>query len=192
MVSMKLTIKLLKWPTAGKPMTLLKRMIEYPMSSFMYPWVISTFLVILPRGGFSIRYEDQMMSMASCWCSLYHLSVVSYDILINWSTLGRWKTLSMLSGHKSSTTSPVTLLTTHSLETKCCANVMINSVDCTDTGCEAAFTNPEWINEETRANLSVGLLHILRNSSKSLCLRSLSLISAWSSWTLILRVRLGT
>lgn len=67
------------------------------------------------------------------------------------------------------------------LRNKCCVRVMINFADCTDMGCEAVFTNPELINEDTRDDLLIGLLQILRNSPRSVCPKSVSRISTWSS-----------
>ena len=151
------------------------------MSSFMYPQAKSTLLTVFPRGGFSIKYEEYIVSMASWWWSLYHLSAVSYESLMNWSALGKWKTFSMLSGRRSRTTSPDTLFTTLSSGTKCCDRVMINSADCTVPGCDAAFTNPERISADVKVDLSIRLLHTLRNSPRSVCLRSVSLILAYSS-----------
>ena len=132
-----------------------------------------------------------MMSMAFCWCSLYQLSTISYESKMNWSTLKRWKTLSMFLGHRSNTTSLVTLLTTLSLGTKCCIRAMIISDDCIDTRCDVAFTNIKWINEDTSIDVLVGLLKILRNSPKSVCPRSVSLFSADHHGILTLREFLG-
>ena len=151
------------------------------MSSFMYPRAKSTLLTVFPRGGFSMKYEEYMVSMASWWWSLYHLSTALYESLMNWSTLGKWKTLSMLSGHRSRTTSLETLFTTLSLGTKCWGKVMINSADCTVPRCDAAFTNPEWISADIKVGLSIGLLDTLKNSPKSVCPRSVSLILVYSS-----------
>ena len=151
------------------------------MSSFIYPWAKSTLLTVFLWGGFSMKYEEYLMLMTSWWWSLYHLSSILYKILMNWLALGRWKTLSMLSSKKSKTTSLVMLFTTLSSGTKCQDEVMINSADCTIPGCDATFTNLERIRADLKVGLSIGLLQTLRNSPKSMCLRFVSLISAYSS-----------
>ena len=79
--------------------------------------------------------------------------------------------------------SPVTLLTTLSLGTKCSVSVMISSMDYTHIECDDALTSPDQINVEIIWELSVFFLHSFNKSSKYMWPKSMSQIFEYSSWS---------
>ena len=54
--------------------------------------------------------------------------------------------------------------------------------DCMDLGCDVALTSLDLISANTIADLSLGLLKIVRNVFQSICPNSISLILECPSW----------